>query len=232
MRIQQILLGFILMAIVLAGCTTRETADNISDQDSLQSLQQPGVTFTPITETGVSFNNRIPDCETKVNSGNLSGITSPTACFDYGENASFELSHGPVTILRNDTSDNQQSYIVRTNMTLTNTGFVPVEVTFATVELKDDISDGCFSGERFRCGVLVFGPLDKYQDHWLNPGKSETKTLNVTFISSKSIDYLSSQKFVLEGVFEVAWKLPDGNITGNTGERRNWMIDLSKAETR
>jgi hypothetical protein len=237
MRIQLILLGFILMAIVFAGCTTRETADNLSNQDRSHFLQQSNVSFVTTTETHVPSNDRIPCNETWGTRGtwerigNLSGMTSPTACFDYGENTSFELSHGPVTIQRNETSDVEQSYLVRTNMTLTNTGLTPIEVIYSTVELKDDVGEGCFFGERFMCGIIFFGTMDKYQDYWLSPGESETQTLNITIFSSKSLECLSSQKFVLEGVFDNKWKAPEGSNSGRTGERRDWLIDLNQTKT-
>jgi hypothetical protein len=225
------------MAVILMGCATGETTDNLSNQNRSHSLQQSSVSFVTTTDTEVPSNDRIHCNETWgtlgawETRGNLSGMTSPTACFDYDENTWFELSHGTVTIERNDTSDVRQSYIVTTNMTLTNTGRVPIDVVYATVELKDDVRDGCFSGERFMCGLIFFGTMDKYQDQWLNPGESETRPLNVTIFSSKSLEYLSSQKFVLEGVFDVKWKLSDGSTDGRTGGRRDWLIDLNQTET-
>jgi hypothetical protein len=159
----------------------------------------------------------------------ITGLSSSTLYFDYGENASFELFHGPVTIQRNGTSDSEQSYLVMTNITLKNTGLAPVEVIYGTVVLKDDVGEGCTYNRTFTCGIIGFGT--HYNDgSWLNPGESETQSLNVTIFSSKSFEYLTSQKFVLEGVFDVKWKLPGGRKTGVAGDRREWLIDLNQTE--
>jgi hypothetical protein len=238
MRIQLFLLGLVLVALILTGCTTRETADQLSNQDTIQSFRQSNVSFVTTTETPVPSNDRLPCNEswgtqgTWEKRGNLSGMTSPTACFDYGEDTWFELSHGPVTIERNDPSGSQQFYLVKTNMTLTNRGLVPIKVVYATAVLKDDVSDGCFLREGFfTCGLIFFGTMDKDQDQWLNPGESETRPLNVTIISSKSLESLSSRKFLLEGAFDNKWRAPNGSIFGWTGGRRDWLIDLNQTGT-
>jgi len=228
MKIQWILLGLFLIAIIFTGCTTRDSRDNLSD--SCHSLQKCNVTIITPPETQTYSNNPIICNESSEQWGNLSGTTAPTVCVDYSENASFALSHAPVTIRQNGTSDSGKSYLVETNLTVINTGLTAIEVTYLTVELKDDTGDGCFSGERFMCGDILFGPLDKDQHHWVNPGESETQTLNVNFVSSKDIGYLSSQKFLLLGVFDVEWKFPDGNIIGSTGDRREWLIDLNTTD--
>jgi hypothetical protein len=231
MRIRIVLLGLFLMTIVFTGCTTRETAHNLSNQDGSQSLQQPGLSSGPAMETPVQSRGVIHGTETWITSGNISGTSSPSAFFDYGENTSFALFHDPVTIQWNHTQDIPQSCLVTTNLTLINTGSVPVQVSYATVELKDDAGDGCFSGERFMCGQLAFGTLDKNGDNWLNPGESDSQTLRIPFVSSKSPECLTSQKFELTGVFTVNYQLPDGSITGNAGARRSWLIDLNDADS-
>ena len=231
MRIRLILLGFFLIAIVFTICITSGTVDNLSNQDTIYSPSVSNAAFVTTADKDVASDDRAYCNETMERLGNLSGRTSPTACFDYGENASFELSHGPVTIQRNGTSDTEQSYLVKTNITLNNTGLVPIDLVYGVVVLKDDVGDSCVYNLSFTCGINYFGTQNNDGYFWLEPGKSETKPIKTIIVSAKSIEYLSSQKFFHQGVLAVQWKLPDGNVTGRYGDRREWLIDLNQTET-
>jgi hypothetical protein len=214
-----------------------ERSDTLSNQNPPYIPQQAPVSIPP-TDTRLPSNVFVHNSETWETCGSLSGIIASTAFFNYEKNVSFELSHGPVTIQRVKSSDFNQSYIVLTNLILNNTGSVPIEVTFATIHLKNEDGDGFVSGLIFNRGVLFLGPQNKsvnYVDHWLDPGKSDTQILNLTFNSSKSLDNLVSQKFELEGAFDISWKVlrtstnPYG-ISGSGGDRRSWLIDLNKTD--
>jgi hypothetical protein len=204
-----------------------DSRDNLSYQNNRHSIQQRNITFRSSPETQTYSTDHINCSESLEQWGNLSGTAASTICVVYSENASFALSHGPVTIQQTGTLDSKQSYLVKTNLTLINTGLAPIEVTYLIVEFKDDTGDGCLSGERFMCGDVLFGPLDKDQHHWVNPGDSETQTLNFSVVSSKNIEFLLSQKFLLHGVFDVEWKSSEGSISGITGDHREWLVDLN-----
>jgi len=231
MRIRLILLGLFLIAIGFTVCITSGTVGNPLYQDTLHSPSPSNGLLVTTTDKDVASDNRAYCNETRETWGNLSGMISPTICFDYGKNASFELSHGPVTIQRNDTSDPEQSYLVKTNITLNNTGLAPVEMIYMVNNLMDDVGDGCFYNFGFECGVIDFGTRNNDGFSRLEPGKSETKQLKTTIVSPKSIEYLSSQKFLLSNVFAITVKFPDGSFGGSTGLRREWLIDLNQTET-
>jgi len=237
MRGRLIILGLFVCVILFTGCIMNESSDSILNQDPHYITQQTNVSNST-TETRLSSNVFVHNNETWETWGSLSGIIASTAYFNYEKNVSFELSHGPATIQRVKSSDFNQSYIVLTNLTLNNTGSVPIEVTFATIHLKNEDGDGFVSGLIFNRGVLFLGPQNKsvnYVDHWLDPGKTDTQILNLTFNSSKSLNYLVSQKFELEGAFDISWKVPRTStspygISGSGGDRRSWLIYLNKTD--
>lgn len=230
MRSRLILLGLFLIAIVFTVCVTSGTVDNLLNQGSMHSPSLSNVLFVTTTDKDVASDDRAYCNETMERWGNLSGMTSPTICFDYGNNASFELSHGPVTIQRNNASDSEQSYLVKTNITVNNTGLVPIDLVYGVVVLEDDVGDGCVYNYSFICGINYFGTQNNDGYFWLEPGESETKPIKTIIVSPKSIEYLSSQKFFHQGLVTVHWKLPDGRIDGIPYDRREWLMDLNQTE--
>jgi|GEM_PF-3849479 len=203
----------ILLIIVLlsTGCTSPHIQNDISHSsgDNL-SLQR---TIISLSATPV-----VTDLNTTVSNVWGSGALQQNTfeSLQFSDNASYEVSLGDATIKQNETHGSNFSYIVEVNVTAKNTGAVPIEVVFLGVTFADSSGDGCSSTLRSWCGIQDWFRID--------PGVSNTSTLKIHFDSSKELSYLSSQKFILDGIINAeTMKFSTEN------HRKSWFIILNNS---
>jgi len=208
--------ALVLISIFFSGCISSKPAENLSNTDTYQSPSQPDLTGLTSTEatTVPNFNPATGKPSKYWYSDALA--QNVTVSNQFGANESFEISIGDAFIRRNASLDSVPSHIVGINITAKNSGVVPIEVTFLTVGLHDKSDEGCSYDMMNWCDVLEW--------HQINPDESETKTLNVSFVSAKGYEELSSQKYILDGVINA-----ESDTTGITNMRQAWIIDLKNS---
>lgn len=221
-----VLLGLLLAFIILTGCNAPESRGTLSNPELHKFSSHLDTPVITATESPLKPDLIIKNNQTWIRRGaDYALAQNATAYLKLDDNTPYELSLGAISLQPNETQSTVPSYIMKINVTLINSGTIPVQVTFATLDLMDDSGDGCHSKGQFTCGVLFLGPMNKsvnYIDHRLNPGGSDTQTLNVTLFSTKGYDYLSSQKYFLSGMIDATT-----NNNGRSGERVAWWLDLN-----
>jgi hypothetical protein len=224
LRERKIILNFLIGALVLifflfSGCILSKPAENLSNPDTYESHSQPDLTVLRSTETTTVPNLNPATGKPSKYWYSDALAQNVTVSNQFGANESFEISIGDAFIQRNASLGSVPSHIFGINITAKNSGVVPIEVTFLTVGLHDKSDEGCSYDMMNWCDVLEW-----YQ---INPGESETKTLNVTFVSAKGYEELSSQKYILDGVINA-----ESDTTGITNARHAWIIDLKIPQNR
>jgi hypothetical protein len=211
-----IFLGLLLASIFFVGCTSSKSAENISNPGNVMSPSRSDVSESAATNTQAST-QFISENNNSSNEWGSDAFTQNTTVFDQLDNrTSFELSLGDTTIQQDETSNTNFSYKIKINVTVKNSGTVPISVTFLTSALEDNSGDGCQSDPRFWCGAIDLNQI--------NPGESKTQISNVTISSTKGYDDLSSQKFLLEGIINA-----DSATIGHMNNHKSWLIDLKKS---
>lgn len=219
-RLNFFLLGLLLLltSIFFMGCTSPESAENFSNRDSIHFPSQSDVSVVETTKTPIPPEIIISNNKMTNKWGPYALAQNATVYHQFDSNTSYELSLGDITIRQNETPGTEPSYIIKINVTVKNSGTEPIEVYFQTEYLKDYSGDGCQYRNMSWCGTLILGTI--------NPGKLKTQTEDITFFSTKGYEYLSSEKFLLQGVI-----VADSNKVGGTNTKA-WLIDLKKPQIR
>lgn len=226
-RLNIIILGIFLVFIILTGCIAPESRGNLSTPEPSTFSSHSDTSVITAPESPSDPDSIIKYNQTWIKRGsNYALAQNATAYLKIDDNTPYELSLGSIRLQPNETQGTVPSYIMKINITIKNSGTIPLQVTFATLDLRDDSGEGCHSVGQFTCGVLFLGPMNKsvnYIDHRLNPNGSDTQTLNVTIFSINGYDYLSSQKFFFSGMIDA-----NTNKSGRSGDRIAWWLDLNE----
>lgn len=209
-RLNFFLLGLLLVSVFLTGCTSQGTA---KIPGNVQSPSLSGISIS-VPETPVSQQILTDNNETLKTWGSNALAQNATVFYQQENRTSYELSLGDIRIQQNETPGSESSCLIQINVTVKNSGTVPIEVIFLTESLKDNAGNGCQYKPMVWCGVIVMDIL---------PGESKTRTSNVTIFSTQGYDYLSSQKFLLAGIIDYnsdAW----GGV-----HHQAWLSDLKKS---
>ncbi len=200
----------LISGLLFAGCTSPQSPDDTSIPDITLPLSQTSMSLSAVP---AATNSTVPVSDTW---GARTLPQNTSVSLQFTDNASYEVSLGNAILRQNGTLGSVPSYIVEVNITAKNTGAVPIEVIFLGVDFKDSSGDGCSSTIRSWCGVHDWFRID--------PGISDTMTVNIPFVSSKEFEYLSSQKFILVGIINAETE------TFSTWNNRNsWQINLNNS---
>lgn len=191
-RLNFFLLGILLTSVFFIGCTSLKSRENFPNQDSIHFPSPPDVSVFETTETSVPPEIIINNNKMSNKWGPYALAQNATVYHQFDSNTSYELSLGDITIRQNETPGTEPSYLIKINVTVKNSGIDPIYVFFQTEYLKDYSGDGCQYRNMSWCGTLILGTI--------NPGKSKTRTEDITIFSTKGYEYISSEKFLLQGV--------------------------------
>lgn len=208
--------GLVIFLAFLSGCVSEKTGENLTKPEKNQSLSPiispVNAMTTPVT-TMVVKNSPTPGSSWRIRLAQ-----NETADNHVNDNMSYELSLSDISFSKGGRLGDTPSYVTTINITAKNTGLDPIRLTVEGMSLLDDSGDGCRYNAPHWCGRVIFDIV--------NPGESQTETLNVFFYSKRSYEDLSAGKF--EYLVEITAE--NIGIKGYWGGNPNsWIIDMDNS---
>jgi hypothetical protein len=205
------IIGLLLASVTLTGCASQKPVGNISQSANIPVSSSSLSSMLLTTKLPISniSDERTRETLRKKDDNNLG--QNETAYFQQ-TNMTFELSLGTITFRKRWTAGNLSSYDADINMTIKNTGKIPLNLTMLVSEFIDDFGDGCHTNLGWCYGKDI---------GQIYPGELKNLTVNITFSSTKDFNYLASQKYH----FTVSTPIETNKI-GIYGHQFSWIIDM------